>query len=590
MYRIYRLFFITAILILSGTISTQAQEPKLSGAEKKADTYVTYQDFAKAEEEYKAILDKKKIEPAEKDRVSIKLANVYYSTRRYEEAEEYFEKAAHNANAFTSQQVAAFLTTLIRNGKNQRAIEVANTFTQVPSFSSNKAILNLAEGARYWDNTPDTASVAVTKAPFNLPGSTFWCTRYENGIMFIHIGNDEKALLKGAEFHYFDGRNSELYTKIPQTMQAGPATFSRDGNTMMYTDNRFRDNKMVRSMKDQKVITNSLRIMELKYNEKKTTWESAKELLKDKSDYSICHPALSDDGQRLYFSADFNDSYGGSDLYMSRKTEKGWGAPVNLGRMVNSVGEELYPNVYDDILCFTSNGFDGFGGMDIYSVKLDAEGLPIIGTLQHMPYPINTVYNDYAYMYDQASGGYFSSDRPNGDDLDAIYVWAKRATPKIEVKKEEPKPVLAPVKPTIQRPVQLAEVREIIPEDVAKDLIAGRTTPDTTVYYGFNSRTLSKEAIGVVDAFVESLESHTPKILILGYADAIGSSDSNQELSFRRAEVVKEYLVKKGYPEEVIEVIGKGQLQLEEEEQAADASDLKAKLAPARKAEIKILE
>lgn len=579
------------ILLVTTLPYSQAQSPKLSGAEKKADTYMSYQDFESAEAEYKSILEKTKLDPAERDRVSIKLANVFYSTRRYSEAEDYFERAAHSTTAFTPEQVAAFLTTLIRNGKNERAIEVANTFTKTHPFSGSKAILNLAQGAKYWSQTPDTASVAVTKAPFNEAGSTFWCARYDNGIMFIHIGNDEKALLKGAEFFYFDGRNSELYAKIPQTMQAGPATFSHDGSTMIYTDNRFRDNKTVRSMKDQKVITNSLRIMELKYNDKKQAWDNAKELFKDRSSFSICHPALSDDGQRLYFSADFSDAYGGSDLYMARKNAKGgWDSPVNLGRVVNSVGIELYPNVYDNILCFTSNGFDGFGGMDIYSVKLADDGMPIDGTLEHMPYPINTIYNDYAYMYDQVNGGYFSSDRPNGDDLDAIYVWAKRITPKVEVKKEEPKPVLNPITPTIQRPTQLVKAREVVPEDVAKDLIAGRTAPDTTVYYGYNSRTLSKEAVGVIDAFFESLSGATPKVLILGYADSTGASDANQELSFQRAEVVKAYLVEKGYPAEAIEVIGKGQLQLDEEEQVVEAKDLKAKLAPARKAEIKLLE
>lgn len=590
MYRILRSFFIANIFILVASLAVQAQNAKLSGAEKKADTYVEYQDFASAEMEYKAILDKKKIDPTEQDRVNIKLANVYYSTRRYEEAEEHFEKAAHNTGAFSPQHASAFLTTLIRNGKNQRAIELADSFKKTASLSNNKAILNLADGAKYWDNTPDTASVTVAKAPFNLPGSTFWCARYEDGIMFIHIGDDEKALLKGAEFFYFNGRDTELYTKVPQTMQAGPATFSTDGRTMMYTDNRFRDNRTVRSMKDQKIITNSLRIMELTYNDKKQTWDNAKELFKDKNQYSICHPTLSDDGQRLYFSADFSDSRGTSDLYMSKKTEKGgWGAPVNLGQVVNSVGQELYPNVFGNILCFTSNGFDGFGGMDIYSVTLDEQGFPIAGTLEHMPYPINTVYNDYAYMYDRESGGYFSSDRPNRDDLDAVYVWVKRA-PKVAVKKEEPKPMLAPITPTIKRPTQLAEVREVVPEDIAKDLIAGRATPDTTIYYDYNSRTLSKEATAIVDAFVESLSGQTPWILILGYADAIGSSTSNQELSLRRAEVVKEYLVKKGYPAESIDAIGKGQLELDEEEQVSDAADLKAKLAPARKAEIKILE
>ena len=131
MRKIFQPLFISGIFLMLASLSLQAQDAKLSGTEKKADTYVDYQDFANAEKEYKAILEKKKIATSEKDRVSIKLANAFYSTRRYEEAEKYFEKAAHNSGAFTQKQEAAFLTTLIRNGKNQRAREIDNGFTKV---------------------------------------------------------------------------------------------------------------------------------------------------------------------------------------------------------------------------------------------------------------------------------------------------------------------------------------------------------------------------------------------------------------------------------------------------------------------------
>ena len=583
------------LLLVAATAPLQlkAQELKLSSAEKKADTYVFAQEFSKAEEEYLSILQKKSTDQQTLNRVNVKLAMLYHTTRRFSEAESKFEEAMVDITTFTPNQAAAFISTLIQVGKPNRAANVIAIFTAKHPFSSDRGMLNLKDGLKYlMTDAPDTASMAAIKAPFNQPGSNFWSANYDNGILYIHIGNDEKAMLKGAEFYYYDGHNSVPFTKISTTMQAGPATFAKDGMSMMYTDNRYGD-KAPRAMKDEKLVANTLRIMELSYNPKKQTWGSGKELFKDKKDFSICHPSLSDDGNTLYFSANFTGTEGGMDLYLSRKGEKGWGTPVNLGKVVNTAGEELFANVYGNTLSFASNGHPGFGGQDVYSVMLDAEGFPLVGTLKHHPYPINTIYNDYAFMFQNESTGFFSSDRPNGEDLDAIYAWMKRVQVE-KPKMEAAAPKLKPVEPTISKPSAFSEIREryVEPEpepvDVAKEMIAGNIRPDATVYYGFNKSTVDKDGARTLDIFIKGLKGETPRLLILGYADAIGSSSSNALLSEKRAQVVKDYLVKKGYPADNIEVIGKGQLILDEAEQL-DANDDKEKLAPARKAEIKIL-
>jgi len=111
------------------------------------------------------------------------------------------------------------------------------------------------------------------------------------------------------------------------------------------------------------------------------------------------------------------------DIYMCTRAGKSWAKPTNLGYIVNTKNDEMYPYVYQNRLYFVSNGHNGFGGMDIYYVELDSNGMPIEGSLVHMPYPINTIYNDYALIHETSDRGYFSSDRPEGRNLDTIYQW-----------------------------------------------------------------------------------------------------------------------------------------------------------------------
>ncbi len=80
-------------------------------------------------------------------------------------------------------------------------------------------------------------------------------------------------------------------------------------------------------------------------------------------------------GQAMILSAERDDSYGGRDLYVSIKQGKTWGEPLNLGRNINTVGEDESPFLAQDgkTLYFSSNGYNGYGGADIYvSFKLDS--------------------------------------------------------------------------------------------------------------------------------------------------------------------------------------------------------------------------
>lgn len=92
-------------------------------------------------------------------------------------------------------------------------------------------------------------------------------------------------------------------------------------------------------------------------------------------DYNIAEKAnyfLADNRQTLLMSVEREDSYGDRDLYVSFiKADSSWSAPLNLGDVVNTAGEESAPFLASDdkTLYFSSNGFSGYGGSDIFVTR-----------------------------------------------------------------------------------------------------------------------------------------------------------------------------------------------------------------------------
>lgn len=84
-------------------------------------------------------------------------------------------------------------------------------------------------------------------------------------------------------------------------------------------------------------------------------------------------PFLSKDGTKLYFSSKGHNSLGGYDIFVSELINGEWTEPVNMGRPINSAGDDIYLRWNDDEQTgyFSSNRAGGFGLMDIYSVELN---------------------------------------------------------------------------------------------------------------------------------------------------------------------------------------------------------------------------
>ena len=144
-------------------------------------------------------------------------------------------------------------------------------------------------------------------------------------------------------------------------------------------------------------------------------------LLKDLST-SFYYPFYDDASGKLYFAADFEDGYGGTDIYFVY-TNHGqvMSAPINLGPRINSPGNEIAPYIFEDSFYFASDVFYGLGGMDIYkaNIERDGFGIPI-----NLGKGINSEYDDFGFVIrNEGEGllGYFTSNRPGGKGKDDLY-------------------------------------------------------------------------------------------------------------------------------------------------------------------------
>jgi len=151
----------------------------------------------------------------------------------------------------------------------------------------------------------------------------------------------------------------------------------------------------------------------------KTTWETGARLEFCDEEFMFAHPALSPDGNTLYFTSDMPGGEGGMDIWSSTKLAGAWASPVNLGAVVNTNGDEAFPTMrHTDTLYFSSNGHKGLGGLDIvYAIK---QGVHLWDSVYDLyPYPINSSGDDFGVQLDaEGSSGIFSSDR-NG--IDALF-------------------------------------------------------------------------------------------------------------------------------------------------------------------------
>lgn len=324
-------------------------------------------------------------------------------------------------------------------------------------------------------------------------------------------------------------------------------------------------------------------------------------------------PSISPDGNILYFVSDRAGGYGGYDVYRSIRNEKGeWGTPINLGPNINSKGNEKSPFIHPDgkTLYFSSDGWMGLGGYDIFYSKLNDDGT--WSKPKNIGYPINSPDDEVGFFVStDGTKGFFASNKFRGKggwDLYSFDLYADARPEKvlfihgtvkpeteseltntrIELKNVETKKVsaipldtntgnyvaIAPFNNdyimTVKKPGYVNESRyfgqadsnfrtpakvdvEIQPIEVNKSYKIN------DVYFPFNSFDLTGDSKAILDQLNEFLtENPSIRIEIQGHTDNIGNDNENMILSKNRAKSVYNYLVTNGINKERLSYQGYG--------------------------------
>ena len=137
--------------------------------------------------------------------------------------------------------------------------------------------------------------------------------------------------------------------------------------------------------------------------------------------YSVGHPTISPSGNTLVFAAKATATSVESNLYVAQKIKGNWSVPVLFSTKLNTLGNELFPYLYNDsTLYFASDAHIGLGGLDIYKALIKGKKVVQISNLGA---PINSSYDDFGYFksFDDDNSGFFTSNRKGGAGADDLY-------------------------------------------------------------------------------------------------------------------------------------------------------------------------
>ncbi|MGD0757175.1 MAG: hypothetical protein ABR927_19190 [Bacteroidales bacterium] len=239
---------------------------------------------------------------------------------------------------------------------------------------------------------------------------------YKDGIVFLSLSKYENKMSPNhisfgvVEAYYASVEDSVLGKHMifsPSSSFSYPCeamTFSRDYNTVYFTKLSKKDRKekifMAKFGSDSKNQTNLFpEIIPLDFCA---------------DDYAFSHPTLSSDGTMMIFASDIKGSFGGMDLFVSRLADGKWSVPENLGKFINSAGNEFFPFLdSENNLFFSSDGLPGYGGYDIFTCKFNGVDWdkPI-----NLSDRINSDMDDIAFTINKTDGksGFFTRRQKSG--------------------------------------------------------------------------------------------------------------------------------------------------------------------------------
>ena len=373
------------------------------------------------------------------------------------------------------------------------------------------------------------------------------------------------------------GRPQTIDSELNSALDEGVCSFSPDGKTMYLTQ--------------CKTDPNYPRFATICTSQRSdASWSKCSELSLSKDTLScFAHPAVSPDGQWLYFVSDMPGGMGGLDIWRAALNGNNTGPVENLGAPINTEGNEMFPTFRPNgDLYFSSEGHPGMGGLDIFIAKPTTEGGY---ELEHPGFPLNSSADDFGMTFEGVyNRGFFSSNRGDARGWDHIFSFEKAemmltvkgwvyemdgyelpagqvymvgddgTNLKLNVKgdgsftQEIETGVdyvfLGTCKGFLNHKEELhVDTATVSNEYVLQFPLANISAPVLidNIFYDFDKATLRPESATALDELVKLLnENPNVTIELSAHTDYKGSAQYNERLSQRRAESVVNYLIEHG--------------------------------------------
>lgn len=555
-------------ILLTTTLSCaavlQAQEQK--SLPQLADEAFARQEYAVAARMYSRLAERKGHRAALP--LLEKTAQCYVEMARFSEAGYWYMRMMERPDCPTA--------ILARYGEIQKSIEEYDTArvyiarfnpANADSIQWKQLMLAGCDSALKWKKEPLAMAVENLKelSSFGSDWSSGWM---KGGLLVTSNGYRKMALSTGAE------RNPAMDTRVNQPFfkayvykqykkgsvdnntleevapdllgripyHIGPVCFSTHEDTIYATLNAQQKDM---SNRKKKGPVNGERLMSIFWSVKTdSAWKPLEPVAElNVSGSSAGNPVLSANGSILYFVSDRPGGQGRTDIWFSEKQPDGrWGAPVNCGPGINTRFEEAFPTVNEDsVLYFSSKGYPGMGGFDIFrAVGSRAEW----STPRNLHTPFNSGADDLGFVVKgNRYEGYFASNRRGGGGGDDIYHFMDTH---LAEKLEDPYTYTR-----LDRPVEPGKdtyaTQPAPPSPTRTDSNVVEKLQQLRFYYDYNSAVLLTESMNLLDRVAVVLQQYPGwKLMVRSYADSRGSDGYNMKLSALRSYAVINYLIKKG--------------------------------------------
>lgn len=361
----------------------------------------------------------KKDEPAD---AKIKLANAYRLVNDVPNAEKWFSKIVELPE---SEPINMFYYAKLLMGQEKykdAQIWFNKYLEKVPDDFVAEMLLVSCKSVNTFKK--DTTLFTIKQAEIPEISTAFSQIPYGDGIMFtadkISFKNSTTANWTGRSYLdiYFSQKDHNGKWLSPMLLKGnvngqyheGPACFTKEGNVVYFTRSNYAKKKLARSSKSE----NNLQLFRAELVGDK--WTNVTSMPFNSDEYSCGHPSLSSDDKTLYFISDMPGGAGGTDIYKTSFDGTAWSKPENLGNVINTSGNEMFPYIHSDgTFYFSSDAHNNLGGLDVFMSSYDGKKWLQV---ENLNYPLNTSKDDFAFVLNPDNKtGYVSSNRGEGDKI-----------------------------------------------------------------------------------------------------------------------------------------------------------------------------